>query len=38
MKLDNKPILEENSSINSKLGHFSVVLRHPVPVNEGTYL
>ncbi|CAF0915720.1 unnamed protein product [Rotaria sp. Silwood1] len=34
MKLDNKPILEKDSSIKPKSSHSSVVVRHLIPVNE----
>ena len=38
MKLNNRPILGKNSSINSKLIHSVVPVRHPIPVNEGKYV
>lgn len=35
MRLNNQPIVVDPSSIKSRLSHFSVVVRQPVPVNEG---
>lgn len=37
MKLDDKTMFEGSSSINSKIGHYSLVVRQAVPVNEGKY-
>ncbi|CAF1041436.1 unnamed protein product [Adineta steineri] len=34
MKIDDKPIVQEKSSVNSKLGHFSIVHRHRTAINE----
>jgi hypothetical protein len=35
MKLDSKAIIERRPSIKSRLSHFSVVGRQPLPVSEG---
>ena len=35
MRVDSKPIVVDKPSINGKVGRFSIVQRHRVPVNEG---
>jgi len=35
MRVDNQQIFPRKLSINSRLSHFAVVLRQPVPISEG---
>lgn len=35
MRINHQPILTEKPSISSRLSHFSVVTRQPVPISEG---